>query len=215
MRNVMRWRDHRLPQRWPVQDIIARRRLCDALISNGACAPTGASSSMRQEPDRRRSRLFAAPVTRDVGRYLTGALRRMLNVARDFLRGCALFFERWRSMQLLLAIVEGCLDRVPAPQNWPVSRREYRRSLSRSASRLFTSAATTANPRPGAGPCRLDRGIERQQVGLARNLADQFHHAADFSAALKNPRAVSQLNCPSAAAFLRSAPITSPVGRSR
>ena len=44
----------------------------------------------------------------------------------------------------------------------------------------FTSDATTAKPRPGfAGPRRLDGGIERQQIGLAGDGVDQFHHVAD------------------------------------
>jgi hypothetical protein len=47
--------------------------------------------------------------------------------------------------------------------------------------RFFTSDATTAKPLP-ASPARaaFDRRIQRQQVGLRRDVADQLHHVADL-----------------------------------
>ncbi len=47
----------------------------------------------------------------------------------------------------------------------------------------LTSEATTAKPLAGvAGARRLDRGVERQQVGLAGDGADQPKHVADLLA---------------------------------
>src|SRR5215472_6292525 len=55
--------------------------------------------------------------------------------------------------------------------------------------RLRTSEATTAKPRP-ASPARrrLDRGVERQQVGLPRDLVDHPDDVGDLARALLDPR---------------------------
>jgi len=45
----------------------------------------------------------------------------------------------------------------------------------------LTSAATTAKPRTGfAGARRLDGGVERQEVGLSGDVADQLDDGADL-----------------------------------
>ena len=50
----------------------------------------------------------------------------------------------------------------------------------------FTSEATTAKPRAGlAGARRLDRGVERQQVGLLGDGGDQLDHVADAAGRLR------------------------------
>jgi hypothetical protein len=50
--------------------------------------------------------------------------------------------------------------------------------------RLFTSCATTAKPRPASPARRLDRGVERQKVGLLGDGGDQLDHVADPRARL-------------------------------
>ena len=51
---------------------------------------------------------------------------------------------------------------------------------------VFTSEATTAKPRPGfARARRLDGGVEREQVGLLRDGADELDHVADAARAAR------------------------------
>src|SRR3954454_14531505 len=46
--------------------------------------------------------------------------------------------------------------------------------------RCLTSDATTAKPLPASpAPCRLDRRVERQQVGLARDVGNHLDDRAD------------------------------------
>ena len=75
------------------------------------------------------------------------------------------------------AAIDSCASRC----NWSILRPISSVAFCVALDSAFTSFATTAKPRPGiACAHRLDRGVERQQIGLLGDRRDQAHDVADL-----------------------------------
>ena len=125
----------------------------------------------------------------DARRNLARALRRGIGAAGDFLADGILLLHRDRDfVGILVELADRSGNRLHGRTTLDVvtSIEEIccvmsPVAFSVCAARLLTSWATTAKPRPAiAGARRLDRRIERQQIGLRRHVADEIADVIDL-----------------------------------
>jgi hypothetical protein len=130
----------------------------------------------------------------DVGRDLLRALRGLLDVARDFLRRCALLFDRCRNRRgYLRQFFDGAADLLDSTDRF------LRRGLDpgdllidlagRFRGLLGQRFHFGSNHRKAAAglarACRLDSRIQSEQIGLPGDRIDEFDDVADAGCRLR------------------------------
>ena len=124
----------------------------------------------------------------DIGRDLLGAFGGLLHVAGDFLRRRALLFDRSGNgrgdLRQLFDGAADLLDRVHRVLGRGLDTRDLLTDLAGGlcgllGQRLHFGRHDGKAATGFAGARRLDGGVERQQIGLARDGVDQFDDVAD------------------------------------
>jgi len=137
----------------------------------------------------------AAPDVLDAGRYLGGALRGVLDIARNLLRRRALFFDRRRDgrcdfrhrfdrttdlLDRADRLLGGCLDLCDLAADL------LGRRCGLIGKRLHLGGDDGKAPARFAGTRGLDGGVERQQIGLLGDGGDQLNDVADAAGGVRS-----------------------------